>query len=110
MNQLTRIPAWRCAIAISSMLFVVPVLHAQMEPTAQQCLDAYLKSEAAESCEGGKNVSSINVFVDSKGRCVLADSCPTDAGETWRTNISIEVQYADELVNCDGVLKLEGCG
>ena len=104
-------PAWYGALAIALMVFVVPISYAD-KPTDRQCLDAYLDSKAASSCEGSKTGTppySVNVFVNRDGKCVLADTCPTEEGEPWRSYIIVKVDYAADLINCNGVLKLASC-
>ena len=75
-------------------------------PTAQQCTDEYEDSDAYDACTGGTH---FNVFVSSAGECEFADSCPLDAGGTRRTNIGVSLDDADDLVVCNGELKVSSC-
>ena len=114
MKRLILFLAWQRALIVSLILFVASTSYAiEDQPTARLCLDAYLRSEAASVCDGGKGGDtppSVNVFVNFEGKCALADDCPKEDGTSSRSKITVELDYADELVNCNGVLKLEGCG
>lgn len=98
-------PAWKGVLVFPLMLFVAPTSYAdEHKSKAEQCFDAYMQSPAAPSCESSQ--SQTNVFINYEGMCEIADTCPTPEGQPRRSNITVSIDKADQVKNCDGVLKL----
>ena len=101
-------PAWQGVLAVSLMLFVVPVSYADDgPPTAEQCLDAFMQSPAAPSCESG--TGQTDVAVSSEGLCEITDTCPTREGQPQRSSITVSVEHAVFVSNCNGRLQPGDC-
>lgn len=99
MNYAIPRPAWLGVLAISLMLFAIPTSYAT---TYNDCFNAYDDSDAYDECD----TTYLNIFVNSDDKCEIAATCPKDDGTNWRSGITVTVDEADDVENCDGVLSL----
>ena len=96
--------AWQGMLAISLMLFIAPISYADEPPTVGQCLDAFMESRAAPSCESG--TGNTVIVVSSDGQCEITDTCPTYEGEPSRSSITVPLDQVSTVRNCSGTLRL----
>ena len=98
---------YRIGIALATALFLLGIAVASEATAASywQCLNQWKASDAYDSC-----VADTVLVVENGTKCRIDAACTRDNGWQKRiTQITVSPDQADDLVVCDGNLKVSSC-
>ena len=94
------------AFAAALLLLSGAASPARADVTVEQCQAEWADSAAADSCSNEEVVVAV---VKGNDYCKINADCATDGGGTRNDVYMAPLDRISELINCNGLLKIEYC-
>ena len=98
----------RFAVALAAALLLLSgaASPARADVTVEQCEAEWAESDADESCS---NEEIVVREVKGEALCKITADCTTNGGGTRNDDYIAPLDRISELINCNGLLKIEYC-